>query len=164
MDWLAIASADHVARGLAGDFTQVCHGKSGPLRRIRPRDRVIYYSPSRLFGIRDGYSHFTASGVVSSETPYQADMGGGFMPFRHDVIWDETEAFPIRPLLQELDLTRGKSNWAYPFRFGLLPLSADDGDRIRRAMGVMGPDARRQFARSSASVTEPDLFASSSLP
>ena len=34
--WIAVASADHVARGVAGGFMQVCHGKRAPLARIRP--------------------------------------------------------------------------------------------------------------------------------
>lgn len=114
---------------------QVCYGKRGPLGRIEPGDRVIYYSPSRIFGVKDGYSRFTAVGMVLSGMSYQADMGSEFTAFRRDVVWDETESVPIRPLLQELDLTRGKSNWAYPFRFGLLSLAANDADRIRKAMG-----------------------------
>ena len=136
MDWLAIASANHVERGLAGGFMQVCHGKGGPLRRVRPGDRVVYYSPSRVFGEKDAYRHFTAAGTVASALPYQADMGGGFHPFRHDVIWDEATPVPIHPLLPLLDLTRGKSNWAYPFRFGLLQLTEADGLLIREAMAA----------------------------
>ncbi len=27
-NWIAVASADHVRRGLAGGFMQVCHGKA----------------------------------------------------------------------------------------------------------------------------------------
>ncbi len=154
MDWLAVASANHVERGLAGGFMQVCHGKGGPLRRVKPGDLVIYYSPSRVFGEKDGYMHFTASGRVSSALPYQADMGGGFHPFRHDVVWDEAQAFPIRPLLQELDLTRGKSNWAYPFRFGLLQITEADGDVIRGAMGV----SQISSIQKAIPAKVPDLF------
>ena len=51
--WIAVASAEHVRRGLAGGFMQVCHGKDGPLRRMRPGDRVAYYSPTETFGGTD---------------------------------------------------------------------------------------------------------------
>lgn len=158
-NWLAIASANHVERGLADGFMQVCHGKGGPLRRIRPADRVIYYSPTRIFGIRDGYMHFTASGTVTSPSPYQADMGGGFHPFRHDVAWDEASAFPIRPLLDDLELTRGKSNWAYPFRFGLLPLAEADATLIRRMMEARPRQNDHLTVPLERSVLQPDLFA-----
>lgn len=48
--WIAVACAEHVARGVAGGFMQVSHGKRAPLVRIRPGDRVAYYSPSRVLG------------------------------------------------------------------------------------------------------------------
>ena len=38
--WIAIASAEHVRRGVAGGFAQVCHGKAAPLRRLAPGDVV----------------------------------------------------------------------------------------------------------------------------
>jgi hypothetical protein len=34
-NWIAVASADHVGRGRAPGFMQVCHGKAAPLRRIQ---------------------------------------------------------------------------------------------------------------------------------
>lgn len=136
MNWLAIACADHVERGLKDGFMQVCHGKGGPLRRIKPGDPVIYYSPTRVFGARDGLMRFTACGRAAPEPPYQADMGGGFLPYRRDVHWVKAGTAPIRPLLDRLELTRGKTNWAYPFRFGILTLSDHDRDVIVEAMGA----------------------------
>ena len=50
--WIAVASADHVARGIAGGFMQVCHGKRAPLARIRPGDGIIYYAPTQTFGTK----------------------------------------------------------------------------------------------------------------
>ena len=63
-NWLAVASADHVAIGRRGGFMQVCHGKGSPLRRIKPGDRVAYYSPSELMRKPDGLQSFTAIGIV----------------------------------------------------------------------------------------------------
>ncbi len=34
MHWLAVASREHVKRGIAGGFAQVCHGKPGPLKQM----------------------------------------------------------------------------------------------------------------------------------
>ena len=86
-NWVAVASAEHVRIGRSHGFMQVCHGKAAPLRRVQPGDRVVYYSPTSGFRGRDGLQSFTAIGVVDDGAPYQADMGGGFLPFRRDVTW-----------------------------------------------------------------------------
>ncbi|TGV63168.1 EVE domain-containing protein, partial [Mesorhizobium sp. M00.F.Ca.ET.158.01.1.1] len=43
---------------------------------------------------------------------------------------------PIKPLLERLEFTAGKSNWGYQLRFGLFPISAADFALIARAMGA----------------------------
>ena len=63
-------------------------------------------------------------------------MAGGFEPFRKDVDWQDADEAPIRPLLEALSFTQGKSNWGYAFRFGLLKVTADDMDAIAQAMNV----------------------------
>ena len=133
-DWIAVASAEHVAMGRRLGFMQVCHGKGAPLKRLNPGDRIAYYSPVREFGGRDACQAFTALGVVRDERVYQRDMGGGFRPFRRDVDWlDATEA-AIHPLAEQLSFMQGKTNWGYAFRFGLLKVSPDDMDVIEHAM------------------------------
>ena len=132
--WLAIASADHVQRGRAEGFMQVCHGKSAPLRRVKLGDGVVYYSPAQTMGGKDKLQSFTAQGVICGDGVYQVDMGQGFSPYRRDVQWSDTMIIPIRPLLDQLELTRGKSNWAYPFRFGLLEITTPDYQLIAQAM------------------------------
>lgn len=134
--WLAIACADHVQRGRAEGFMQVCHGKPAPLRRLKQGDGVVYYSPTQAMGGKDRLQSFTAQGVICGEAVYQADMGQGFHPYRRDVTWNNTHVTPIRPMLNQLELTKGKSNWAYPFRFGLLEISASDFQLIAEAMAV----------------------------
>jgi hypothetical protein len=132
--WIGVASADHVARGRAEGFMQVCHGKAAPLNRIRPGDGVIYYSPTQAFRAADGLQSFTAIGFACDRTPYQVDMGQGFTPFRRDVDWLAATPTPIRPLLETLDLTRGVRNWGYGFRFGLLQITPADFATIGQAM------------------------------
>lgn len=39
--WIAVASAEHVRRGLAQGFMQVSHGKEAPLKRVRPGEISI---------------------------------------------------------------------------------------------------------------------------
>lgn len=133
-NWIAIASADHVQRGREGGFMQVCQGKAAPLIRIQPGELVVYYSPSQAFKGVDKLQAFTAFGTVQAGEPYPVDMGDGFCPFRKDVVWEQTAIQPIKPLLPVLDFTRGKSNWGYPFRFGLFEISAHDVGVIRDAM------------------------------
>lgn len=133
-NWLAVASADHVRLGREGGFMQVCHGTSAPLRRTRPGDGLVYYSPSTQFRGKDGLRTFTAIGIVASGDPYEADMGGDFHPFRRDVDWADAQEAPIRPLLDRLELTAGKPGWGYQLRFGLLALSAHDFRLIAETM------------------------------
>ncbi|TPN55130.1 MULTISPECIES: EVE domain-containing protein [unclassified Mesorhizobium] len=134
--WIAVASAQHVRRGRQGGFMQVNHGKSAPLRRVKPGDGVVYYSPTTILGEKDGLQSFTAIGTVREGEPYQGEMGGGFTPFRRDVDWVRAEETPIKPLLDRLDFTTGKSNWGYQLRFGLSPISAADFAVIAGAMGA----------------------------
>lgn len=133
--WIAVASAEHVRRGRREGFMQVCHGKCGPLARIRPGDRVAYYSPTLSFGGKDRLQAFTAIGTVRPGEAYAFDMGGGFVPFRRDVDWDEgTVDAAIAPLLPRLSFTAGRSHWGQAFRFGLLRVTEDDLDCIGQAL------------------------------
>ena len=136
--WLAVASADHVERGQADGFMQVCHGKAGPLRRIRAGDGIVYYSPATTFRGKDGLKAFTAIGIVREGEPYRVAMGDEFRPFRRDVVWTPARPAPIAPLLGQLDITRGKPNWGYQLRFGVLPIGCRDFCLIASAMGAPG--------------------------
>ncbi|WP_371323473.1 EVE domain-containing protein [Dechloromonas sp. ZY10] len=140
-NWIAVASAEHVRIGQAGGFMQVCHGKAAPLRRIRPGDQVVYYSPTEKFGGKTPLRCFTALGRVLAGEPYQADMGGGFLPFRRDVRWAAARPTPITPLLERLEFSAGKKNWGYQLRFGLFEVSAHDFELIACAMAAKAPAA-----------------------
>jgi hypothetical protein len=133
-NWIAVASAEHVALGRAQGFMQVGHGKGAPLRRLARGDRVVYYSPVRVFGTRDAYQSFTAIGTLRDDRLYQGDMGGGFVPFRRDVDWLASEPAPIRPLLDALSFTRGTPNWGKSFRYGLFRVDDADFVLIAKAM------------------------------
>lgn len=132
--WIAVASAEHVRRGLADGFMQVCHGKAAPLKRIQPGDWVVYYSPTETFKGKDKLQAFTAVGIVKNKVPYAFDMGGGFCPTRRDVDWLPSHPAPIAPLLQQLAFSAGRSNWGYQLRFGLLEVSQADAQLIGQAM------------------------------
>jgi hypothetical protein len=134
--WIGVAAANHIARGKAGGFMQVNHGKEAPLKRLQPGDVIAYYSPVREFGGKDSLKAFTALGLVKPCAPYQGDMGGGFVPFRRDVDWLDVQEAAIVPLLQSLSFTKGQSHWGYKFRFGLFEISESDMAVIGEAMGA----------------------------
>jgi hypothetical protein len=137
--WIAVAAAEHVQRGRLGGFMQVCHGKSAPLRRIKPGDGVAYYSPATSFRGQDRLQAFTAIGHAGDGEPYQVDMGDGFQPFRRDMDWLDAMPASIRPLLDQLDFCRGQPAWGQRLRFGLLSVSAQDFQLIAQAMGARLP-------------------------
>ena len=138
--WIAVAAAEHVRRGRTAGFMQVCHGKAAPLRRLRPGDRVAYYSPTIAFGGAEKLRAFTAIGIVKEGEPYRHDMGGGFAPFRRDVAWVAACEAPIAPLLDKLELSSGGRNWGYRFRTGLVAVSDHDLRLIAAAMRAQLPD------------------------
>ena len=76
----------------------------------------------------------TAVGIVKPGLPYQADVGGGFCPFRRDVLWLDAVETPIRPLLDRLAFSANNKNWGYQLRFGLFEIEAADMQIIRDAM------------------------------
>ena len=42
--WIAAISKEHINRGVAENFIQVCHGKQAPLKRMKKDDYIIVYS------------------------------------------------------------------------------------------------------------------------
>lgn len=133
-NWLAVASAEHVQNGRQLGIIQICHGKVAPLRRLKPNDLFVYYSPTTTFRGQYKLQSFTAIGKIKESEPYQVDMGNGFCPFRRDVLWFLSQEVSIIPLLNQLDLTRNKKNWSYPFRLGLIGISEQDMQLIAQAM------------------------------
>jgi hypothetical protein len=139
-NWIAVACAEHVRRGVALGVMQVCHGKAGPLRRLSPGDRIAYYSPSEAFGGRDRLQRFTALGVVADGEVRQADMGDGFKPWRRAVHYDPRgRDAPIHPLLGLPGFALGGPGWGARLRFGLLQVDEASMDAIAAAMNPTPP-------------------------
>ncbi|MGN6766405.1 MAG: EVE domain-containing protein [Rhizobiaceae bacterium] len=151
--WIGVASAEHVRRGRAEGFMQLGHGKEAPLRRLRPGDGIVYYSPTTTFGVKDGLQSFTAIGTEAEAGPYRAEMGDGFRPFRRNVRWAGAWETPIKPLLGGLQFAAGAANWGRKLRFGLLSISEEDFRLIARAMQAktdppMAPGGSTEGCRS----------------
>jgi hypothetical protein len=133
--WLAVACAEHVRKGRADGFMQVCHGKAWPLERIRPLDGVVYYSPSLARGGRDGFQTFTAIGTVKPGSPYQVSMTPDFEPFRRDVEWEGLREVPLRAVKEALAFTQAR-DWGYALRLGVLEITEADFAVLAEAMIV----------------------------
>jgi hypothetical protein len=135
-DWIAVAAADHVARGVAMGIMQVCHGAGAPLKRVAPGSRVAYYSPTTTFRGRDRLQCFTALGVVAAGDVYQVDVDDGFRPFRRNVRYIAVHPAPIAPLLDEPLFALSRPTWGRKLRFGLLRIDRASMDLIAEAMGA----------------------------
>jgi hypothetical protein len=139
-NWVAVASAEHARRGCAtiagisGGFMQVCHGKSAPLRRVLPGDRVTYYAPTLTLGGKDKCQRFVSIGLVQAGQPYAFDMGGGFVPFCRDVAYVAAQEVSILPLLDQFEFVEDRARWGYKFRFGLFKIADADMRLIAQAM------------------------------
>ncbi|HEV7545432.1 MAG TPA: EVE domain-containing protein [Reyranella sp.] len=169
-NWLAVASAEHVEIGRDAGFMQVCHGKATPLRRVQPGDRVVYYSPNRIYSPshalrgKDRLQAFTAIGTVKQGALYQADMGFGFHPHRRDVAWHDAEPAPLAVLQDELAFTQEK-NWGYRLRQGLIEISDADMTIIAEAMfTASAAPGRREDERSRGSTARTSGSSARSLP
>jgi hypothetical protein len=147
-NWIAVACAEHVRRGRAGGFMQVCHGKAAPLRRIRPGDRVVYYAPSETMGGGARLQEFVALGIVADGEPYQVQLGD-FRPYRCDVTWLDAQPAPIAPLVGKLAFTRAR-NWGYALRRGLVAIDVGDMALIAAAMAVLLPRSPSAAAACAA--------------
>ena len=134
--WIGVASRDHVLKGVKGSFCQLSHGKASPVERLKPGDRIVYYSPRETMDAGAPVQAFTAIGEVLEGEAYRADMGGGFKPVRRDVRFFAAHDAPIKPLLEKLSFTRGRTSWGFAFRRGAFRIEQDDYRAIAKAMGV----------------------------
>jgi len=134
--WVGVVARAHVRRGVAGGFAQLCHGKRGPLARMRPGDWLVYYSPSTEFGGGVPLRAFTALGRVVGEHVYPFDMGGGFVPFRRDVAYVAAQEVAVAQLAARLRLVRDNPHWGMLARRGHFEIELEDLEVIAAAMGA----------------------------
>lgn len=136
--WMGVASAEHARAGRDGGFAQLGHGKHEAVKSLRKGDWIVYYSPREKMGEGETVQAFTTIGQVTSEAPYQVEQTMGFHPFRVDVTYlEDARPAPIKPLLDQLKLTRGQgANWGIVMRGAKRKLDAADMRLIADAMGV----------------------------
>ena len=136
--WMGVACAEHARAGRDGGFAQLGHGRHAAVRSLRRGDWIVYYAPRE--GMREGVPvrAFTTIGQVVSDAPHQVEQAEGFSPFRVDVRYlAGARPAPIGPLLDRLDLTRGRgARWGIVMRGSKRRLSGHDMRVIATAMGV----------------------------
>ena len=136
--WIGVVSKDHAARGVAGGFAQLNHGKAGPLERMRAGDGFVFYSPRGTYPDGPTLQAFTAIGRIRDGIVYQAAQDGRedeFASFRLGVDYLPSHDAPIKPLIENLYFIRNKAHWGAAFRFGSLRVPEADFARIAAAMG-----------------------------
>ncbi len=132
--WLVVVSKDHLENGKKLGVVQANHGKAAPMKRMKPGDLIVFYSPKLHFQGKEPYKKFTAIARVKEGEVYQGDMGGGFVPYRRDVEFLSCKETAIQPLIQMLTFIRNKQSWGFVFRFGFFEIPKEDFDTISKAM------------------------------
>jgi hypothetical protein len=133
--WIGVVSQDHVDIAVAGGFTQLNHGKAGPLERMRAGDGLVFYSPRMHYPDGAPLQAFTGIGRIRTGIVYQAEAGADFRPFRLHVDYLPATPAPVKPLIETLSFIRSKTHWGAAFRFGIVRIAAADFARIAQAMG-----------------------------
>ena len=132
--WIIVASKDHLQRGVQGGFIQANHGKAAPLKRMHLGDWVLFYSPKLEYDKPQKLQSFAALCKIVDENTYQQDMGGGFVPFRRNVLFFPSHDVSILPLIYDLTFIQDKTRWGAPFRFGILQIPEHDFRLIAEKM------------------------------
>jgi hypothetical protein len=134
--WLGVAQLSHVQRGLAGGFVQTNKGARSGIARMAPGDGIAFYSPKTDFPEGDRLQQFTGIGRICDEELWEAEMGE-FRAWRRRAEFAlEAHPTPIAPLLDLLDLTRGRQNWGILLHRGQLEISQHDFELIAAEMGA----------------------------
>ena len=137
MYWVAVASREHVMRGVAGGFAQVCHGNLRPLKQMTADDWIVYYSPTEKFGEKMPCRKFTAIGRLKPREPYQYRMTADFIPWRRDITFLAAKEASIEPLIDKLSFIQNKQRWGFPFRRGCFSIPLSDFQLIASSMEII---------------------------
>jgi EVE domain len=133
--WVGVASKEHVARGVAGGFCQLGHGKSAPLKRMAAGDWIAYYSSKVSLDSGAPCQQFTALGQLVDDEVYAFEMAPGFVPYRRNVAFEQSaQSASILPMVAQLSFIKDPKRWGYPFRFGHFEMSRTDFEVIAQAL------------------------------
>ena len=132
--WIGVVHRQQVLIAADEGFVSFSHGRESTLKTVVPGDRVIYYAPRSKPG-GPPVQAFVAHATVTGDDMELRDFGGRPGHTRRAVYDDVTEV-PVRPMLDDLDITRGAANWGGVFRGGKIGLGEADYRTIASSMGV----------------------------
>jgi predicted RNA-binding protein len=136
--FIVVASLDHVQRGVKEGIIQACHGKCAPLKRMKKGDKVICYSPKRVFeqgaSKSNSYQRFSAIGTIQDDEVYQIEMASDFKPHRRRVEFHDCVPVDVKPILNNLSFIKNKEKWGMAFRSGMIEISEKDYQVIASLM------------------------------
>jgi hypothetical protein len=132
--WCGVVARDHGKLGERGGFCQIGSGKKAPLARMAVGDGIVFYSPVTAFAGKEKCQSFTAIGTVVGADAYAFEITPAFVPYRRAVRYRACQDAAIRPLIDQLVITAGFSNWGYKFRLGHFELGVADFRLIEQAM------------------------------
>jgi predicted RNA-binding protein len=153
--WIGVASRDHALNGVKEGICQVCHGKKGPLAKMKENDWIIYYSSVKSFENRSKLSpsankcqNFVSLGRMKDNNCYQYEMFPGFIPFRRSVDYlplNTVREVNIDEVKNDLEFIRnGGNKWGLILRRGLFEISFHDFQLIQNKMILKNEDSTPQ--------------------
>ena len=103
---------------------------------MKRHDHIICYSPREKMHDGDPVKAFTAIGRIEDGEPHQSQQADDLKPHRREVYYFKAHDAPIKPMLEDLVLTRERKSWGMVFRRGLFAIGDGDYRTIARAIGV----------------------------
>jgi hypothetical protein len=153
--WIGVACRDHALNGVREGICQVCHGKKGPLAKMKENDWIIYYSSMRslenrgkMTPLANKCQNFVSIGRMKDNNCYQYEMFPGFIPFRRSVDYvplDTIREVNIDEVKTDLDFIRnGGKNWGLILRRGLFEISSHDFQLLQNKMIIKNEEITAQ--------------------
>lgn len=132
--FVAVASREHVEKGVEGCFAQACHGKRWPMLKMTAGDRILYYSPTEKFRSKAPCRKFTAAGTVREGQAYTFEMEPGFVHWRRDVDFEnDIAAVDLSLVVSQMHVFSG-GNPGLILRRGFFEIDRKDFDTVYRYM------------------------------
>ncbi|WP_305783986.1 EVE domain-containing protein [Symbioplanes lichenis] len=134
--WINTVTLDHVEAAVRGGFTQADHGAGTRLRRPRPGDGMVFYSPRTTLSGGRPVRQFTAWATVTGDHPYRVRVSDDFQPWRLAVDFHACARVEAKPLVEQLSFVTDPAHWGLPFRRGLFRIPERDFATITARMAV----------------------------
>jgi EVE domain len=129
--WLAVVHKDHVLKGKEASIVMICHGKEGPLLKLKEGDLVVFYSPRVLTADKStsNLNSFTGVARIGNTGVFK---NAESMSYRAATFL-ECEETKIEPLVLSWKKKKD-TKWGMALRSGFRELTFEDFTIISEAM------------------------------